>query len=80
MSYWTGGRYGYNGVPGGGIPSEKLIEKPAEKHPQRNMREELHEIAKTKGIHKMLEALNNITTISYERKLEFMRDYLDNHA
>jgi methanogenic corrinoid protein MtbC1 len=74
------GRYGYNGCKiGGGIPSEKLIEKAIEENPQRNLRSELHEIAKNEGIDEMLIALNKIISISYERKIEFLRDYIDHH-
>jgi len=73
------GRYGYNNCKfGGGIPSEKLIER-EEQNPQKNLRAELHEIAKNEGIDKMLIAINKIKSISYERKLEFLRDYIDHH-
>jgi hypothetical protein len=79
MSFWTGGRYGYSGISGGGIPSHKLVEKEVEVNPQKLLRNELHEIANTQGISKMVEALGNLKGISNERKLEFLKDYLLNH-
>jgi hypothetical protein len=79
MSYWTGGRYGYSGVEGGGIPSEKLVEKKTYENPQKLLRQELHEIARTKGVNEMLIALDKNKEISHERRIEFLRDYLDHH-